>query len=74
MPTKEYKKNYKDLTQFEQGLCLALYALNNKLDACNSEFIEKSFLKSDVEPEYVVKAQKLFDLAFKAYSYKLDRR
>lgn len=74
MPTKEYKKNYCDLDKFEQSLCLGLFAIDYKLDHCNSEYIEEQFLKSDVCQDYVRKAQKLFDLSFEAYSLKLGRR
>lgn len=68
MPTEEYKQEYKQLNDSEKALCLALFAIDNKLDACNPEYIKQVFDKTEDVGKYIFQAQQVFTLEFKFYS------
>ena len=70
MPPKKYKKTFSSLNSFEASICLALFAVEFKMDHCSPEFIEECFKKdlslSD-KRDFVIRAQQIDHLLWQIY-------
>ena len=58
---EEYKERFCDLDNSSKAMCLAMFAIENKLGHCNRKYISAQFKKLDnaTKRNYVFLAQRL---------------
>ena len=58
---EEYKERFCDLDNASKAMCLAMFAIENKLGHCNKKYIAEQFkkLSNDNKRGYVFSAQRL---------------